>query len=105
MGSALYVYNQLLNQPRGEPVRSAYTGSRFSNDEIETYLGSRNISYQKYPDQQLYEKVTDRLINAGVVGWFSGRAEIGPRALGAATHRSKRPGLKPSVWASELFVN
>jgi carbamoyltransferase len=83
MGSALYVYNQLLNQPRGEPVRSAYTGSRFSNDEIETYLGSRNIPYQKYPDQQLYEKVTDRLINAGVVGWFSGRAEFGPRALGA----------------------
>ena len=83
MGSALYVYNQLLNQPRGEPVRSAYTGSRFSNDEIETYLGSRNIPYQRYPDQQLYEKVTDRLINAGVVGWFSGRAEFGPRALGA----------------------
>ena len=83
MGSALYVYNQILNKPRGEAIRSAYTGSRFSNDEIETYLRSRNIPYEKYPDQQLYEKVTERLINAGVVGWFSGRAEFGPRALGA----------------------
>jgi carbamoyltransferase len=83
MGSALYVYNQILNKPRGEAIRSAYTGSRFSNDEIETYLRSRNIPYEKYPDQQLYDKVTDRLINAGVVGWFSGRAEFGPRALGA----------------------
>jgi carbamoyltransferase len=83
MGSALYVHNQILNRPRGEAIRSAYTGSRFSNDEIEIYLRSRNIPYEKYPDQQLYEKVTDRLINAGVVGWFSGRAEFGPRALGA----------------------
>ncbi len=83
MGSALWVYNQLLNNPREEAIRSAYTGSRFSNDEIETYLKSRKIPYEKFPDQQLYEKVTDRLINAGVIGWFSGRAEFGPRALGA----------------------
>jgi carbamoyltransferase len=83
MGAALYVYNQLLDQPRAEPVWSAYTGSRFTNEEIETYLQSRNISYQRYPDAELYEKVADRLIDAGVIGWFSGRAEFGPRALGA----------------------
>ena len=83
MGAALYVYNQLLGQPRQAPVYSAYTGSRFSNEEIETYLRSRNIGYKRYSEAELYDIVADRLINAGVVGWFNGRAEFGPRALGA----------------------
>lgn len=83
MGCALYLYNQVLDQPRMEAVFSAYTGSRFGNDEIEIYLQSRNIHYTKYSDAELYEKVADRLIDSGVVGWFQGRAEFGPRALGA----------------------
>ncbi len=83
MGAALYVYHQLLDGPRAEAVWSAYTGSRFSNEEIEAFLQSRNIAYQRYPDAELYQKVADRLIDAGVIGWFSGRAEFGPRALGA----------------------
>ncbi len=83
MGAALFVHNQLLNQPRPAPIWSAYTGSRFANDEIENYLRSRNIDYTKYNDGELYEKIVDRLINAGVVGWFNGRSEFGPRALGA----------------------
>jgi carbamoyltransferase len=83
MGSALYVYNQILKQPRQAPVYSAFTGSRFSNDEIEVYLKSRNITYKKYPESEIYEIITDQLINSGVVGWFNGRAEFGPRALGA----------------------
>jgi carbamoyltransferase len=83
MGSALYVYNHILKQERAAPVWSAYTGSRFSNEEIEQYLQSRNIPYKRLADEELYEKVSDQLINAGVVGWFNGRAEFGPRALGA----------------------
>jgi carbamoyltransferase len=83
MGSALYVYNHILKQKRAAPVYTAYTGSRFSNEEIEQYLNSRNITYKKYSDEELYDKVSDQLINAGVVGWFNGRAEFGPRALGA----------------------
>ena len=83
MGAALYVYNQQLHQPRAAAIWSAYTGSRYSNDEIEQYLKSRNIEYKKYEDEELYDVVSDQLINAGVVGWFNGRAEFGPRALGA----------------------
>ncbi|WP_205508584.1 carbamoyltransferase family protein [Longitalea arenae] len=83
MGSALYVYNHILKQQRAAPVWSAYTGSRFSNEEIEQYLQSRNIAFKRYSDAELYDKVSDQLINAGVVGWFNGRAEFGPRALGA----------------------
>ncbi len=83
MGSALFVYNQVLKQPRQLPVYSAFTGSRFSNEEIEEYLKSRGIVYTRYPESEIYGIIADRLINSGVVGWFNGRAEFGPRALGA----------------------
>jgi len=83
MGAALYVNNQLLGNPRSGPIWSAYTGSRFSNDEIEHLLQIREIDYTRYEDEELYNIVSDRLIEAGVVGWFNGRAEFGPRALGA----------------------
>jgi carbamoyltransferase len=83
MGAALYARHQLQGAPRGAAIRTAYTGSRYDNSEIEAYLDSRKISYRKYPDQELFDRVTERLINGGVIGWFNGRAEFGPRALGA----------------------
>lgn len=83
MGSAMYAYHHLLGHPRVGPVYSAYTGSRYSNEEIEQLLKSRSIAYKKYDDDELYDIVTDKLIEPGVVGWFNGRAEFGPRALGA----------------------
>jgi carbamoyltransferase len=82
MGSALYQYNHVLKQPRAKPIYSAYTGSRFTNEEIETFLNARSIQYRRLSDAELYDVVTDKLIEPGVVGWFSGRAEFGPRALG-----------------------
>ncbi|SRR5579871_361724 len=83
MGAALYVYNQILNYPKIEPIYTAYTGSRFSGNEIEQYLQSRKIAYTKYDNEELFERAADCLVNGGVVGWFNGRAEFGPRALGA----------------------
>jgi len=82
MGCAYYVYNQILDMPRAQPIYSAYTGSRFTNEQIEQYLKERNIQYRRYSDEELYEKVADRLVDSGVIGWFQGRAEFGPRALG-----------------------
>ncbi len=83
MGSAMYAYHHILGNKRVAPVYSAYTGARFSNDEIETLLNAKGITYKKYADQELYDIVTDELLKPGVVGWFQGRAEFGPRALGA----------------------
>lgn len=83
MGAAQYTYHQVLQQPRVAPIFSAYTGAKFSNQEIEALLQSKNIPYKKYDDDTLFNLVSDKLINAGVVGWFNGRAEFGPRALGA----------------------
>jgi carbamoyltransferase len=82
MGSALYYYNHVLGQPRGPAIFSASTGSRFNNEQIEQFLQSRGMKYVRLDDAALYDRVTDRLIARGVVGWFSGRAEFGPRALG-----------------------
>jgi carbamoyltransferase len=85
LGAALWVYNQLLNKPRTSPMLHGYFGSKFSNKEIEVLLKEKNINYLKLDDKNLLDKVTNCLIDGGVVGWFQGRAEFGPRALG---HRS-----------------
>ena len=82
MGAALYTQHQICKQPRIKPILSAYTGSHFSNDEIEKFLLSRNIEFTRLDDDQLFSTVVDCLINGGVVGWFTGKAEFGPRALG-----------------------
>jgi carbamoyltransferase len=82
MGSALYQYHHILGRPRNPAIRSAYTGIRFSNEEIEAVLRERGIAYRRLDDEALYDIVTDKLIEPGVVGWFQGRAEFGPRALG-----------------------
>jgi carbamoyltransferase len=85
IGSALWLYNHIQNNDRIKPMQHSYFGSQFSDGEIEEFLQSENIEYRKYSDEELNDKVSDCLIGAGVVGWFQGRAEFGPRALG---HRS-----------------
>ena len=82
MGAALYVHNQVLKQKRSLHILSAFTGSRYTNENIEKYLISKNISYQRYDDETLFDKVSSKIIDSGIVGWFNGRAEFGPRALG-----------------------
>ena len=82
MGAALYTQHVSLNYKRQPAIKSAYTGSRFSNAEIKEMLIEKNIAFTELPDEPLFERITDCMINGGVVGWFSGRAEFGPRALG-----------------------
>jgi carbamoyltransferase len=83
MGAALYVQHQLLKKERTPSIQTAYTGSRFSNEEIKSILCSQKINFEEYADNILFDKITDCMIDGGVIGWFSGRAEFGPRALGA----------------------
>ncbi len=82
MGAALYTQHQLLDLPRQEAIRSAFTGSRFTNEEIKKLLDAEGVTYAQLTDEQMYEEVTECLIKGGVVGWMNGRAEFGPRALG-----------------------
>lgn len=82
MGAALYVHNQVLRQKRSPHILSAFTGGKYTNESIEEYLISRNIPYQRCDNEMLFDKVSSRIIDSGIVGWFNGRAEFGPRALG-----------------------
>jgi carbamoyltransferase len=82
MGAALYTQHVHAGMQRQPAIRSAYTGSCYSNEAIKKILTEKNIRYTELPDAGLFDRITDCMINGGVVGWFSGRAEFGPRALG-----------------------
>lgn len=85
VGSALYHFHHDLDKPRSPFKNQAYTGMQFSNEEIEAYLKTRDLNdfeMKKVPDAELYEVVADMLVDGCVLGWFQGRAEFGPRALG-----------------------
>jgi carbamoyltransferase len=82
IGAALYVQHQVLKNKRIPSIRTAYTGSRYTNEEIKNFLSSKNIKYDELSDAILFDRITDCLIGGGVAGWFTGRAEFGPRALG-----------------------
>ncbi|MDX1476997.1 MAG: carbamoyltransferase [Saprospiraceae bacterium] len=81
-GAALYQWHHHLKQPRPPFRVEPYTGVRFDNDAIEAYLKERSIPYTRLSDEEIYELVTQALLADGVIGWFQGRAEFGPRALG-----------------------
>ncbi|MBO97752.1 MAG: carbamoyltransferase [Flavobacteriales bacterium] len=85
IGSGLYLYNQILRNKRLPASFTSYLGSKFKETEIIDLLRHNNIQYRKLNDNDLYNEVSNNLISGGVVGWFQGRAEFGPRALG---HRS-----------------
>jgi carbamoyltransferase len=82
MGAALYTQHVSLQYTRQPAILSAYTGSHFSNDEIKKMLNEKNIAFTELSDELLFDRIAHCMINGGVVGWFSGRAEFGPRALG-----------------------
>jgi carbamoyltransferase len=83
IGSALYLYNHIKNQPRIKPIFQAYTGIKFTNEKIESLLKKKEIDFIRYNTQEeLINKISDSLAMGSVIGWFQGRAEFGPRALG-----------------------
>ncbi|GIV41791.1 MAG: hypothetical protein KatS3mg034_1101 [Vicingaceae bacterium] len=85
VGSAFYYYFQELGNRQREPVWHAYTGAKYTNDEIDQAIRSAGLTSQLITDKDLLPKVAKALADGKVVGWFQGRSEFGPRALG---HRS-----------------
>jgi carbamoyltransferase len=84
IGTAFYIYNTLLKQPRRQVQVSAFLGPEFSTEEIKQFLEANKINYQTFADQkELISKVAKLIYDNNVVGWFQGRMEWGPRALGS----------------------
>ena len=87
LGAALTVWHSYLEKPRevnnlDDSMRGSYLGRRYTNDEISSYLDSIDAPYSKLEDEALMPKLAGILDSEKVVGWFSGRMEFGPRALG-----------------------
>jgi carbamoyltransferase len=83
-GAALWACHHLLDLPRVGPLEHAYLGSEYSDAQIEEFLEKNEIPYEKIEnDEEFYDRVSDDLIAGKVGGWFRGRFEWGPRALGA----------------------
>jgi carbamoyltransferase len=89
VGAALAAWHQFEAQPRlarppGEDgMQGAFLGPAFSNTEIEQYLKAADAPYVRLSDTELYRQVAEALAAEKVIGWFQGRMEFGPRALGA----------------------
>ncbi len=87
VGAALAVWHGLYGQPRPEPagdaMKGCFLGPSFATGEIAQFLHQRNIPFRILRDEDLFARVADDLAAEKVVGWFQGRMEFGPRALGA----------------------
>ena len=84
VGAAYWAYNHVLDQPRGPALDHAYLGSEYSDEEIEEFLTKNDIAFEKFDDdEQFYEFAAQALADGMVCGWYRGRFEWGPRALGA----------------------
>ena len=88
LGAALATWHEYLDKPRNaqnaaDIMKGAYLGKSFNQVEIEHYLASVDAPFQRLNDTDLLPEVAQALALGNVVGWFSGRMEFGPRALGA----------------------
>ncbi len=88
LGCALFTWYQYLGNSRKADNRTdfmkgAYLGPQFQNDTIESFLNQNSYPYIKLNDGEISEKIADLISDAKVIGWFQGKMEFGPRALGA----------------------
>jgi carbamoyltransferase len=85
VGAALYTYHHILGHKKRLPLGDVFKGVSFTNAQVQKYLRDNKIPYVKMTDAALCAYVCDELVKGKVVGWFEGRAEFGPRALGHRT--------------------
>jgi carbamoyltransferase len=87
LGAALLGWHRYLEQPRKlvlpDAMKGAMLGPKFNDDDIEAELIARDAVYERGTERELIERTAGLLANEQVIGWFQGRMEFGPRALGA----------------------
>jgi carbamoyltransferase len=82
VGVCYQIYNEALKRPRGFVMDGPYTGPEFSDEEIRSELDRAGVQYEKYDDGELIKRAARDIAAGAVMGWFQGRMEFGPRALG-----------------------
>jgi carbamoyltransferase len=88
LGCALAAWHQYADKPRrvnsrSDQMKGSYLGPRFSEKDVTTVLEQVGAVYERFEDGLLFERVADFLSQGKIVGWFQGRMEFGPRALGS----------------------
>src|SRR5207249_9105894 len=87
VGAALTAWHKFNGQPRStsgsqDTMQGSLLGPSYTNKQIEQFLRSKEAPYQRLSDDALFDLVAEELADGKVVGWFQGRMEFGPRALG-----------------------
>lgn len=95
-GAALYVAHQLLGAPRTAEMDHVYLGPSFTVEQCEHALESAGLSYQRLDEEELCRRTAALIAEGKIVGWFQGRMEFGPRALGnrSIVCDPRRPDMK-----------
>jgi hypothetical protein len=88
LGAALFASHQVLDKPRvsdnlNDSQKGSYLGPAFKSDEIEAWLSGKGITYHRYDGAEVPAHAASLIAQGKVIGWFRGRMEFGPRALGA----------------------
>lgn len=100
LGAALYAYHVILGKPRKHIMETPYWGKEYSPQAIRSFLDSNHIPYiEAKDDDDMLDRTVDTIIKGGVVGWYQGRFEWGPRALGSRSILAdpRRPEMKDIV--------
>jgi carbamoyltransferase len=82
VGVAAYIYHALLDHPRTHPWKHAFLGPEYSSQEIKDYLTVNGVAFHEYATPDLLRRTARLIDGQHVIGWFQGRMEFGPRALG-----------------------
>lgn len=82
VGVAAYIYNSLLNNQRNFVWQDAFLGPEYTDSEIKKFLQQNQINFKEYAQEELIKYTAKLLAEDKVMGWFQGRMEFGPRALG-----------------------
>ena len=82
LGAALQIHHGRLGHPRGAAMDHAYFGPSYSSDACATALREAGLASERLADEELFARVARMIADGAIVGWFQGRAEFGPRALG-----------------------
>jgi carbamoyltransferase len=83
MGAALYAWHAVFGNPRGYALTDPFLGPGYAPDEIAAFLRERAIVFRRFASrEELLAETARRILDDQVVGWFQGRMEWGPRALG-----------------------
>lgn len=103
LGAAYYLYNNLLGRPRDFVHDNPYLGTSYTNEEIKAVLDGAKLRYEYVVD--ICDRAAELLHHGKIIGWFQGRMEVGPRALGSRSILANPafPDMKDKINAEVKF--